>query len=617
MESSSIVLTWKQTLEDSLDTCNYQPVLDAFQRAQGSAVQEELCLKTSEFAENIAKRPFRAADVFYCQKVLLFLHLCRKDPAASEKIEVFCKTFSSAAGLDAALREAADVCFYIGKDISQAERLYQRVLNASANTPEGIWAQRGLVMTALEKRDFSLADTYLDTLLNKYLSHPQIETAVRVVADRYFYANKPETAGRLYEWLSQRPASQESIWALRGLAMAQLRQADYAVADASLERLQKEYSGHPQYDLALREAADEYFYWGHNPLQAQSLYRQVLESRPEGSQAIWAQQGLILTAIELGDMSKARVELQNLLAKYGGHQQIATAVRIAADRFFYFGNAPGLACSLYERILQDWPDSPETMAARRGLAMVNAHSPDAAVGTESAEKLLTDFAGQPGLELQTAEMLQEYCRAGRTKEVLAFSEKILNQNPSQAMRLTAYTGLAQACIQLGQEEQAGEVLRMLLKAFSEENLLERSLFVIGEEYYLQGGRLCSEGDSQKGRENLNRAIEIWEMIPQYSTDSKYLAHALYYTAAARQQLGQYEQATECYQELIRNWPRFEHAWNALYQIAVSYDQLCQKGILSYNEARQQIAEVCGKLDREYPNSKAANAAALLRAVYAQ
>lgn len=605
IQSSPSELVWKQTLEHSLQTYNYQPVLDEFQKAQSPADQEMLCLKTAEFAEHAAKSSSRAEDVFYSQKVLLFLCLCRKEPASSEKIEAFCRAFSSAPGLATALREAADVCFYLGKDVLQARQLYQRVLETSANETEGLWAQRGLVMTAIEQRDFAQAEAETGWLLKKYSQYPQIDTAVRVVADRYLYANQTETAGRLYTWLAARPDSEESIWVLRGLAVTRLRLADYAAADTALERLQKTYVEHPQFDLALREAADEYFYWGHDSLKAQSLYRQILQSRPEGSQGIWARLGLVLTAIELGERGRAQTELNRLLSQYEAHEQIATAVRIAADRFFYFGNDPELACALYERILQNWPESSETMAARRGLAMVNARLPDAAAGKESVEKLLMDFAGRPEQALQTAEVLQEYCRAGRPDDVLALSEKILQQNPSRPMRLTAYTGLARACIQMGQEEKAGQVLQMLLQTFSEEAILGQSLFVIGEEYYLQGGRLCSEGDSQKGRQSLNRAVEIWEMIPRYSTDSQFLAHALYYTAAVRQQLGQYEQAIADYQKVLLEYPAYEKAWFAQFQAACCSEELLRQNRLSKDITKAAYRKVLEK----YPFCPAAQLAA--------
>lgn len=594
METCLDGFIWQQMLEHSLQSGNYQPILDQYVKAQSPVVREKLLLKTAEFAANMAKTPSRSNNIFYSQKVLLFLHLCQKAPSSIDKIETFCKSFSSAPGFLTALREAADVCLYIGKDFLLAEHLYQQVLDASASGPEGIWAQRGLVMTAVENRDFSLANARTKSLLENYSQHPQIASAVRAAADRYFYANDAATAGRLYAWLAERPDSDESIWVLRGLAMANLHLAEYAVADAALEQLQKEYSGHPQYDLAIRETADEYFYWGHDPRKAQFLYRQILQNCPEGPESIWAQKGLILTAIELGELARAREELKTLLAKYEEHPQIAAAVRIAADHFFYFGNDPHLACTLYERILQDWPDSSEAMAARRGLAMVNTQLAHSVASNESAEKLLTDFSGQPELEEKTAEMLQEYCRAGRANDVIALSEKILLQKPSQPMRLTAYTGLARACIQMNQQEQAAEVLRLLLTAFPQEKLLGKSLFGIGEEYYWQGQRFWAEGEVQKGREALNLAVEIWEMIPKYSVDSQSPAHALYYTAAAHRQLGDNEKALEEYRQVLLKWPAYEKAWFAQFQIACCCEDLFQANKVSKETVRSAYQKVIEK-----------------------
>ncbi len=50
IQESPVVFVWRQTLEDSLQTYNYQSVLDVFQKAQSSDSQEELLQQAAEYS---------------------------------------------------------------------------------------------------------------------------------------------------------------------------------------------------------------------------------------------------------------------------------------------------------------------------------------------------------------------------------------------------------------------------------------------------------------------------------------------------------------------------------------------------------------------------------------
>lgn len=599
------IAEWKQILQNNLISQDYQPILDAFQKVSNTPYAEEFYGKAEQTCSEFVSTHPGSDNAFWAHKILLFLQISKKDPSADLTLEQFRTNFSSHPDLVKGLREAADIYFYIGKMPSKAQALFQQILTNHPNSSESIWAQRGLVMTAVETGNYSAADTAVETLLSEYSGHPKVTTAVRVVADRYFYANDSRNAQRLYQWVNQHSPGIESIWVKRGLVGTHLRLAEYAAADETLEQLQTDYSDHPQFDAALRAAADEYFYWGHDPAKAQLLYEQILQNHPNGPECIWAQRGLVLTALEVGNKVAANAAVETLLSEYSNHPQVATAIRIVADQYFYVGNDPAKACVLYEKILRNWPDSCEKMSAQRGLAMAKVQLGEYSIGQTATETLVADFADRVELSENTGEIIDQYCSAGKSGEVIALSEKILSENPSRALELAARTGLARGYIQSGQETNAQEQINLILSSYQDEKRINYSLFVIGEEYYLLGEKQLQDTEHSRGQAALQQAIDVWQPVRAQSADTLHQAHALYYSADALRRIGAYEQAISYYQQIISQIPAYEKAWYAQLMIARCYEELAKENKVSSEDVRTAYQLVIDK----YPDSSAAKIAA--------
>ncbi len=597
---------WRQLIQDSLTARMYQPVSDYFRKYSNTSGADLLYAEAMQMVTDLLTSQPDSEVALYARKHLLFLQIQSKRFAAAEQtLSRFQADCSDPPQLSAILREAADLYYYSGQ-ISASQYLYQQALG-KASGEEILLVRRGLVMTHLRLGDHSSAEAILQTLLSDHSDHPRIAPAVKEIANAYFYYTSDSSqAHLLYQRiLSDWPDSSEAMAAQRGLVLTHLRMAEYGLAESAMETLLSKYLAHPRIALAVKEVANAYLYDANDPVRARQLYQRILADWPDSSEAMAAQRGLALTAIELADKTAAQTAAEKLLSDYSTHPRIALAVREVADRYFYHGNDPARACALYQRILRDWPNSSEAMAAQRGLAMAKINLGDSASGQTAAEKLLSDFTDQPGLEIRMAEVIHQYCRAGRTAEVIALSEKILNQNPSSAMRLAAYTGLAQVCIQLGQEAKADEIITILLSKYAEEKRITYSLFVIGEEYYVQGEKRIGEGRFEEGREALVRALATWETVRAQSADPLHQIHAVYFSAEACYKIGQYEKALASYQQIVSQWPAYEKGCFSQYRIARCCEELAKDNQVSSEEVKAAYQLLIDK----YPDSSAAKAAA--------
>jgi tetratricopeptide (TPR) repeat protein len=384
--------------------------------------------------------------------------------------------------------------------------------------------------------------------------------------------------------------------AVRGLVVTNLRLAEYGPAESAMETLLSKYLAHPQIAPALNEIANAYLYHANDPLRARELYQRILADWPNSSDAMWAVRGLALTSIDLGDKKEAEKAVEDLLLNYSGHPKISFAVREAADRYFYYANEPSKACALYERILADWPSSPEAMEAQRGLAMAKVKMADTPAADAAADKLLSDYEGQPELAEKTAKVLYEYCRAGKTAEAIALSEKILSGNPDSAMALAAHAGLAQAYVHLGEGARVNKIVNRIVSDYRQEEQSGYSIFVIGEAYFVEAEQAFQVGNLTKAQEHYRKAESIWDINrKQIPEDSKHQALATHFTGWIYQKQGDYKIAIDLYQEVLDKWPSYEKIWQCALVACECYEKLACDGVLSRQEANTFIKKCYEKI----------------------
>lgn len=578
-------LEWQQIIYDSVRAWEYTPVLETFRRLSGASDAEEFYIQAENYYRDVIANEPEQESAFCAYKNLFLLQIISGHYADSDKtLENMKSLYSDHPLLAKCIQEAGDLYYFHTDQTAKAVDLYQQALQ-KATTEEAMMIQRGLALAHIRKGELEPADAITDQLLTEYSEHPKIALALREIANAYYYADDFYKARTLYQWIDQHDPGDESIWVKHGLVITNLRLADYATAESLLEKLLSDYFKHSGIPVVLKETADTYFYYANDPLKARSLYKQILRDWPDSYEAMAAQRGLALTSIDLREPEAADTAVEKLSSDYSNHPQIAFALRELADRYFYYANEPSKACVLYERILQNWPDSPEAIDAQRGLAMAKVKMDDTEAANTAADKLLSDFEGQVDLAEKTAQILHEYCRAGRTVEAIALSEKILNSNPKPEMALVAHTGMAQAYVQLGQDERVQEKVSLLLSSFKGEKQIGYSLFVVGEGYYFLGERDLQEGNKQQAKENYLKAIGIWEKNRLIPEDPKHQAHAMYYIAKAYHTLDQYEKAMGCYRQVIEKWPTYENIQGAKKGVFLCYYKTGEdrEATLSYNQ----------------------------------
>lgn len=121
------------------------------------------------------------------------------------------------------------------------------------------------------------------------------------------------------------------------------------------------------------------------------LYKYIVVNQPASRQAEFAQSGLAISNVAIGNLEAAKGELEKLKSNYATEPNIAQLVFNVGDAFYWFNHLKD-ANDIYAQVIKFYPSSEYAMWATMGLAISSISNKD----DESAEiyinKLSTEYA---------------------------------------------------------------------------------------------------------------------------------------------------------------------------------------------------------------------------------
>ena len=157
--------------------------------------------------------------------------------------------------------------------------------------------------------------------------------------------------------------------------------------------------------------------------------------------------------------------------------------------------------------------------------------------------------------------------------------------------------------QPGDFNEVQTTLDNLIDNYNDNKGLPQVIFYVGHQYYNKARAKKREGLEDEAREELIRAICIWERLIQEIPQSEYTPRA-YFTSAVcySQELGDYQKGIDYFERIVYNWPVYEYAWSAQYQTGRYYEKLRDTGGISESEANEKIEAAYKGVIENYPSS---------------
>jgi outer membrane protein assembly factor BamD (BamD/ComL family) len=493
-------------------------------------------------------------------------------------------------------------------------------------------AQKSLVLDSLANEDIVTAEAACRALLNAPTPHALHE----IVEEAKALDKLPEVRQLYQNMIAARPGDPQVIWLKMGLAIANIHLGDDNAVEATLQNIA---AGHGSDDRVV-EAFGQVA-WAYRKLnqfdKALSINQYTMDHWPDKGRAAYAQQGIVLCQIGLGDFAAADKALDCLIQKFSGDADGSKLLLWSAFGYDDAGRKDK-AQQVYGLVVQNYPQAPEAITAQLRLALAAVEAEDPNRMEQTIQSLLTQFAAtqDQGAGLRyLADTLywksRAYANGSSQQETLvlidgylsAIANYTLATWPASDWALWAQRDLATVAIQQSDDAAAEALFGTMVSEYATHAKLSQALFDLGAAYYDHGTQLWAQESAAlppgeacllresplSAQQSYAKAVERWSFLLQrYPGEPEISPMALYFSAISHSQMGEAGGAVECYQRLLDEWPEQKENQYVLARLPDLYSELVAQGVLTKEQAYTLANEACEQLLTKYPNSASAEMA---------
>ena len=503
--------------------------------------------------------------------------------------------------------------YYQLDNYDRARTLFRRYLDDYPEGHHAPGARYALAWTHFKQRQYQpaaqLFRAFLDTYSAGATAVPYQQDARLRLADSYYALNQYEDAVAVYrridgdgsdyalyqagEALNYAGQPEEALQSLQGLldrypqspwrpealyrmAGIHFQEQNYDEAESTYRDLLEEYPDHQLAPEAQYGIGDSRYNAGAME-DAVAAYRQVLENYPESPTATEAASSLFFALNAAGQSDRAdeiitsiaeanpdanlrdRLRFQQAKAAYqSGQSKKALSL---FQEFVRTSSAPSLLPDSYYYLGLLYADQDQDTEAKNYLQQLVDQHPESEVLPEGALRLGDIYLDEERYQ-QAAEVyrraaesdaissqLQAQARYGQSVALLNLGQNdqareilngILEANEGGPLRASAQLGLARINEEEGQSEEALRLYRSVVQAADGET---------GAEALYRLGRLLRQQDQpQRAIEELDRMSSLFAGHPEW------IARSLLEQARAHRQLGETGQAAQLYEEVTSSYP---------------------------------------------------------------
>ncbi|MHC4545586.1 MAG: LamG-like jellyroll fold domain-containing protein [Planctomycetota bacterium] len=279
----------------------------------------------------------------------------------------------------------------------------------------------------------------------------------------------------------------------------------------------------------------------------------------------------------------------------------------------------GQAKSIYQLILQRYPDSEYTIEAQFYIARRNifslTNSGNYTDAQAAIDKFTADFAKHPALPGTLYWFAKEFEARERYERAKGIYQQVVQQHPDSSHAFKALLGVSKmdvlSSIESGNDTAAQAALATLIADFNDHPDLPDSTFEVGHKYYTKARLKVRDGLEEQATEYYQKAITHWERIIHVWPRCSYAPRAYYCSAVVySQELGEHLKGIDYYQQIVDNWPDYQYASHAQFLVGKNYEILRDSNSVTESEANPKIEQAYKGVVEKYPDSKSAPSAAL-------
>ena len=298
-----------------------------------------------------------------------------------------------------------------------ARSAYKYIVDNFPLNAQAVFAKRGILISDIAIENLTEAKIELEKLLTNYSSEPNISQAVFEVADAYYWFKYYKEANQLYQKvIDNYPSSDYAMWAQMGLAISYIADSNDKAALEATDKLAANYASNEKLPEALTYIAGRYV-WSKRYDKGLDIYSNIINKFPqstwaEGAKFESAKVG-VYTFIDANDEPNTLIAIESLINDFNDKPELPGVIYEFASRVdsqnWYEPNS--LIKSIYQRIVDKFPDNPIAKKAQLSIARLNVtsliNSGDDANAFTNIDKLISDFNGLPDLPVEIDHIAQK------------------------------------------------------------------------------------------------------------------------------------------------------------------------------------------------------------------
>ena len=372
--------------------------------------------------------------------------------------------------------------------------------------------------------------------------------------------------------------------------------------------------------------------WAHRKIKdfanARPLHQHVVEHWPDNERAIYSQRAIIFCDLALRDWAHADVSIDKLLGDYSPHKdapqvvhdldydcrqrlwQLAARVGGAANSAqeeeltFY----DEIVCRISEHILEQWPKTRYAMWAQRSIAFAHIHAGRYDEAAVAVERLKTDYPSHEGLPQAFIWLGNDYMRMQQFESAYDCYQYVVERWPESELVVEAKVNLGGVRIRQGEEQGARAAFDEVITEYQDGPEFAQVMRLTATVYWEAALADRRDGLDEQSRMHFEQALFESQGILDLQDSPDYTPWAHYLAGMCYRLLGEDDQVVACYEKLIEDWPDFERAWDAQYQIGRIYADLGKEGKIPRDTGEAKAKAAFEAVVRDYPDCISAKAA---------
>jgi TolA-binding protein len=288
----------------------------------------------------------------------------------------------------------------------------------------------------------------------------------------------------------------------------------------------------------------------------------------------------VLSLIVTQDFDKAEEALDEMVANFSNHPNLPEELYWIGRGFGYWERYEEEK-AVYQRILQNYPDSPFAGKAKLGFSRATVQSiimsQDYDGAKKALDKLIADFSEHKDLHDALYWIAERYLWSDRFENAENIYQQIIQNYPDSSSASKAKFGLSRAgvlSLMMSQNyDQADKALDKMLTDFKGHPDLPKTLLIFGEHCYKQGLAEENKGLADQAKGSFEKAAKIWDRLINEFPASSVMPEACCSAGDCYFKLGKLQDSIRCFQKVVDEYPQYKHAWHAQFTIGRCYDTL--------------------------------------------